>query len=68
MPIYDFRCPSCSAEFELLVRSGDAAVCPRCGGGGLNRLVSRVSPPGKAKALAAAGRAAARREGHLSNF
>ncbi|MBT0666917.1 zinc ribbon domain-containing protein [Novosphingobium profundi] len=68
MPLYDFHCPECTAAFELLMRSSDTPVCPNCGNTALERLVSRVSPPGKSKALIAAGRARAKREGHLSNF
>jgi len=43
-------------------------ACPTCGSARTHRLVSRPAAPGKSKALAASGRAAARREGHLSNF
>ncbi len=68
MPLYDYRCPSCSAQFELLVRASDQPACPKCGATGLEKLVSRVSPPGKSKAIIQAGRERARREGHLSNF
>ncbi|MCJ2183516.1 zinc ribbon domain-containing protein [Novosphingobium sp. 1949] len=68
MPLYDFHCTHCAAEFELLMRHDDTPVCPQCGSSALNRMVSRVSPPGKSKAIIAAGRERARREGHLSNF
>ncbi len=68
MPLYDYHCPSCDKTVELLLRASDVAVCPTCGGTELKRLISRTAPPGKAKALAAAGRAQAKREGHLSNF
>lgn len=40
MPLYDFRCRTCSAEFEALVRTGDTPRCPECGGGDLERLLS----------------------------
>ncbi|MFH1892062.1 MAG: zinc ribbon domain-containing protein [Candidatus Zixiibacteriota bacterium] len=34
MPIYEFRCASCLAEFELLVGMGHKDVsCPECGSG-----------------------------------
>lgn len=68
MPLYDFHCPACDKTVELLLRATDQAVCPQCGGTKLERLVSRTAPPGKAKAMASAGRAQAAREGHLSNF
>ena len=68
MPLYDFHCPSCDKTVELLLRISDEPVCPECGSKELKRLISRVSPPGKAKGIAAAARAQAKREGHLSNF
>ncbi|MBL8096432.1 MAG: zinc ribbon domain-containing protein [Anaerolineales bacterium] len=45
MPIYEFVCPSCSAEFEELVRrSTDAAdvACPRCGQPHATKQLSRI--------------------------
>ncbi|WP_067732314.1 FmdB family zinc ribbon protein [Novosphingobium naphthalenivorans] len=68
MPLYDFHCPECSADFELLMRASDQPVCPKCGNHSVNRLISRVSPPGKSKAIIASARAQARKEGHFSNF
>jgi putative FmdB family regulatory protein len=68
MPFYDIACESCGAITEVLARSDEAVACPACGGERTHRLVSRPAAPGKSRALAAAGRAAARREGHLSNF
>ena len=35
MPIYEYTCRDCSAQFEMWVRSMTAAnevVCPECGG------------------------------------
>jgi putative FmdB family regulatory protein len=43
MPIYEYRCRSCSSEFEELVRSaeGQAAVsCPKCGKRQVERRLS----------------------------
>jgi putative FmdB family regulatory protein len=68
MPLYDFHCPQCSADFELLMRSSDTPACPTCGSHAVNRLISRVSPPGKSKGIIASARAQARKEGHFSNF
>ena len=36
MPIYGYRCQSCSREFEVLQRMTDpaGAACPDCGGAG----------------------------------
>jgi len=34
MPIFEFRCQACRAEFEKLVLSQRASVsCPKCGAG-----------------------------------
>jgi putative FmdB family regulatory protein len=48
MPIYEYTCHNCKRRVSLLWRSfADAAdhqaVCPRCGGTRLTRLISRVS-------------------------
>ena len=68
MPLYDYRCNACHAEFELLLRSGSVPSCPRCSGADLARAVSRIAPAGKIEAIRASNRRAAAREGHLSNF
>ncbi|MDR2349939.1 MAG: zinc ribbon domain-containing protein, partial [Deltaproteobacteria bacterium] len=42
MPIYEFKCRACGREFEELVLSGNASpVCPACGGGECDKLLSR---------------------------
>ncbi|SFM85486.1 FmdB family zinc ribbon protein [Thermodesulforhabdus norvegica] len=44
MPIYEFRCCSCDARFELLVLSqadAENVTCPSCGASNCERLVSR---------------------------
>ena len=48
MPIYEYTCQDCHRRVSLLWRSfADAqdreAVCPRCGGKQLTRLISRVA-------------------------
>ena len=48
MPIYEYTCHDCNRRVSLLWRSfADAQerepVCPRCGGGNLTRLISRVA-------------------------
>jgi putative FmdB family regulatory protein len=41
MPIYEYRCASCSERFEELVRRPDDAIaCPECGGVEAERLLS----------------------------
>jgi putative FmdB family regulatory protein len=45
MPLYEFRCRSCAAVFEELVRGDDAPVCPVCEAGDPERLLSPISAP-----------------------
>jgi len=41
MPIYEYRCESCSERFEELVRRPEDPVsCPECGGTAAERLLS----------------------------
>ncbi len=68
MPIYDYRCKACQAQFELLVRGTTAPACPRCGVTDLERALSRIAPAGKNAGVLAAGRRQAAREGHFSHY
>jgi putative FmdB family regulatory protein len=68
MPLYDYRCKACQAEFELLVRASTVPVCPSCGSVDLDRAISRIAPAGKIEAIRASNRRAAAREGHFSNY
>jgi putative FmdB family regulatory protein len=45
MPIFDFRCNSCRAEFEALCRDTrpDGLTCPHCGAPAPSRLISRFA-------------------------
>jgi putative FmdB family regulatory protein len=47
MPIYEFECEGCGAQFEELVAVGGACACPACGSDRTRRLLSEVSPPGR---------------------
>lgn len=42
MPLYDFRCTECSAQFEQWFRSFDisGAVCPSCGSEKVEKQIS----------------------------
>jgi putative FmdB family regulatory protein len=31
MPLFDYTCHKCDSEFELLLRSNETPVCPKCG-------------------------------------
>lgn len=70
MPIHDYHCQACEADFELLVRSSGTAtpVCPQCGSAQLQRLVSRLAPAGRIEAIRMSNRRAADRAGHFSHF
>ena len=41
MPIFEYRCGGCGAEFELLIlRSSGPPECPACDGRDLEKLIS----------------------------
>ena len=40
MPIYDYKCQTCGAEFDALVKLGQTPDCPGCGGNDLEKLLS----------------------------
>lgn len=40
MPIYEYQCEDCGTEFELLVRSDTALVCPTCESTNLEKQLS----------------------------
>lgn len=67
MPIHDFHCRGCDAQFELLIRAGTPAICPKCGCEALDKLLSAAAPPSKSAGIIAKARAQAARAGHLSN-
>ena len=68
MPIFDYHCSACQADFELLVRSTTTPTCPHCASTALDRQLSRIAPAGTSAAIIASGRKAAAREGHFSNY
>jgi putative FmdB family regulatory protein len=47
MPLYDFRCRGCGAEFEEYVPAGTLAPCPHCGAQGPERVLSGFAGPFK---------------------
>jgi putative FmdB family regulatory protein len=57
VPLYEFRCPRCSARFEALTAPAETPPCPSCGAAGPDRLFSPISRPLK---LGLRGRAARR--------
>lgn len=45
MPIYEYKCDDCSAQFEALRRITDETIpdCEECGSGNVHRLISLSS-------------------------
>lgn len=69
MPLFDFQCSACQAEFEKLVRHGDTPACPHCGSTALNKLlVSRLAPAGKIEAIRLSNRRAAHAQGLFNQY
>lgn len=40
MPLYEYRCCGCDAEFELLILGETVPACPTCSSDELDRLLS----------------------------
>ena len=61
MPIYEFACTACDADFEELVAIGqaDRVACPACGSRATERRLSTFQ-----RVRVAAGAAAPARSGH----
>jgi putative FmdB family regulatory protein len=68
MPMYEYHCQACDAEFETLVRSSTVPTCPHCGAIDLRRIVSRLAPAGKIEAIRQSNRRLADRQGHFSHL
>jgi putative FmdB family regulatory protein len=62
MPLYDFRCKGCGAEFEALVRPPAAPACPACEGADLERLQSSFSFSVRSEGLSPAARRAVQKQ------
>ena len=63
MPIYEFQCPACRAEFEELVlrRGADAlagVTCPKCGAGNVVRRMSAFAAKVNPRTSSASARSA----------
>lgn len=68
MPLFDYHCPQCRADFELLVRASTVPTCPHCASTALLKRVSRIAPAGKIEAIRLSHRRAAAAAGHLNNY
>ena len=63
MPIFEYRCAECEAEFECLVRGADVPACPACGSTTLERLLTTfaVSSAERSQRVLSSARQAYRR-------
>lgn len=68
MPLFDYTCTACRAEFELLVRASTVPTCPQCGSTALEKGVSRIAPHGKLPAWRQSMRRQAASEGLMSHY
>jgi len=62
VPLYDFRCRACGAQFEALVRGSSTPACPSCAGTDLERLLSGFSLSVRSGGLSAAARRAVQKQ------
>lgn len=68
MPLFEYHCQACDAEFELLVRSSTVPTCPQCSSTALTKVVSRLAPAGKIEAIRLSNRRAADAAGHFNHY
>jgi putative FmdB family regulatory protein len=40
MPLYEYSCPNCQSQFELLIRGNEQPECPHCHSTHLEKLLS----------------------------
>jgi len=44
VPIYEYHCNDCDSDFEyLVIAKSEPSVCPSCGKGDVNKLISACS-------------------------
>lgn len=68
MPLFDYHCTHCQADFELLVRASTVPTCPHCASTALHKCVSRIAPAGKIEAIRLSNRRAAAAAGHFDHY
>jgi putative FmdB family regulatory protein len=54
VPLYDFVCDACGAEFEELLPPGGTALCPACGNERVTRRFSAIAEAGPGVGLSGA--------------
>jgi putative FmdB family regulatory protein len=40
MPLYEYSCPNCQSQFELLIRGSEQPECPQCHSTNVEKLLS----------------------------
>lgn len=55
MPLYEYHCDACDADFELLVRSTEQPACPSCHSPRLEKRLSVPAAPVSGSSLPVAG-------------
>ena len=45
MPLFEYRCPDCRQDFEVLVRGDEAVECPGCRSRSVEKLFSAPAAP-----------------------
>ncbi|SFK24868.1 FmdB family zinc ribbon protein [Methylocapsa palsarum] len=55
MPIHAYRCRTCGAEFQTLVRSGDRPACEVCQSIDLDQQIALIAAPNKGGESSAEG-------------
>lgn len=45
MPLFEYRCPTCQHDFEVLVRGEERVECPTCRGTRVEKLFSAPAAP-----------------------
>jgi len=53
MPIYEYACRQCGAQFEVLVRGQEAPQCPACQGADLEKALSSFAVGGGGRSASA---------------
>jgi putative FmdB family regulatory protein len=56
VPLYDFACEACGAEFEAQAPAGETTACTACGSRDTRRLFRPIAPPAKIGLRGAAAR------------
>ena len=62
MPLYDYTCRDCGAEFEALVRHYVEPACPSCGSNHLERSPSTFAVKTESTTMAARSKAVVERK------